>query len=379
MVDLFRFILLRPPRPSEPGEVIATAGESALQRKLENERSGPAPGPQMVQTANDFLHSDRFVADVKTLANGEAYERLFSALTAKLPASLDKLTPVIKSAFNLAAPDLVNDSDFMADRKRLADSLIAAKLGDPLEGAPLHLLARNLRLIALVERAAAGDARLDEPGAIRAALNASIVLPGGLLPLPASAPPARAEGETAGADDREKRREEMRMQYRDLSAAQAFLRDLRPEHFADLESAPSTPSTAPSEPVPDINESLLRELRDLRASVNARASVSGEQANSALATSTRVVTGVTNLMLKHEAVAQVSQSVRTALRTAGIDLTALPVPVAVDRINAKLTELYPFIAEENFNVSNVVMVGGQFLPSNAVPDLNAAQRRQNHA
>jgi len=322
------------------------------------------------------MRSDRFVANIDVLAHGKAYERLAGALEANLPPSVEKLVPVIKTAFSIAAPDLVNDSDFQADRKRLGDSLIAAKLGEPPDGTPLRLLARNLRLIVLIERAAAGDAGLDAPGGIAGALDACIALPPGLLPLPAAAPPPREDGDTPGESEREQRHEDMRRNYRELSEAHAFLHALRVEHFADVESPMPSASPLHAEPRPDINESLLRELRDLHAAVGAQGRTAQDQPSALLATAPRVATGGRNLMLKRDALEEAPAGVRAGLRTAGLDLSDTPVPVAIERLAARLTELTPFVVEQTFDRSNVVMVGGQFLPANTVPDLKAAQRRR---
>jgi hypothetical protein len=376
MFDLFRFVMLRPAIPRGPDEVISTAGESSLQRKLEHDRGGPSPGTQMSKTANEFLGSDRFVADAKSLAFGEAYERLIDTITAKPPADLNELSQAITNSFTRPLSDLATSSNFTEDRKRLADSLIAAKLGDPPFGAPLYLLARNLRLIVLIERAAAGDSRLDAPRAIEAALAASIALTEGLLPLPPPAQSPAGGGEQPRGNEREQR-EEMRRQYRELSEAHSFLSELQPQHIADLESVPSSPSTTPSESTPDISEALFRELRELRQAVSARGIASERLEGGVLTTAAHVVAGA-NFILKREVLEQATAGVRSGLHAAGIDLITTPVPVAIERINAKLTELTPFVADDTFSRSNVSMVGGQFFPTNALPDLNAVGGRRNH-
>jgi hypothetical protein len=262
---------------------------------------------------------------------------------------------------------LVTDSGFTEDRKRLADSLIAAKIGDPPDGAPLALLARTLRLIALMERAAAGDPKLEEPGRMAAALRAPILLPPGLLPFPAPARPTSPAPGGNGMDDAAKKREALEQQYRDLSEARAFLHELRPENFTDFAPASAVPEPARANSHFDINESLLRELRDLQAAVSTR---SGEQATATaatLATRTRVVTGAASLMVKQVVLEQVSSGVRAGLSAVGVDLSSTPVPVAIDRLTARLTELTPQVAAQDFSSSNVAMVGRQFVPTNSLP------------
>jgi hypothetical protein len=363
--------------PVEPGEIISTEAESTFQQELKADRAAPNPGPQMEKTANDYMGKTKFVLDVKLLALGKSYTRFSTALQAKPPAGVKELTTEIKEAFKKAPPDLVNHSGFMSDRKRLGDSLIAAKFGTPPDGAPLSAIAHNLRLIALIERVAAHDIKLAEPGAISRALDAGIVLPPGLLPLPDAVPARPAVGEGRREDEREKRREEMRQKHRELSAAHSFLQELRAEHYEDIPPRSERAERTEGEREPDIDESLVRELRDLHAALSVRHSGS-EQQPSFISTGTRVVPGGTNLMVRRQVLEEAPANVRAGLRTANLDLASTPVTVALERLITKLTELIPFVVEETFSSSNVVNVGGQLVRRNDIPDLNTRPVHDTH-
>jgi hypothetical protein len=148
------------------------------------------------------------------------------------------------------------------------------------------------------------------------------------------------------------------------------LSGLQPEHIAGLEAAPPTqPDTAPDASTRDTTEALLRELRE---AVSARGIASERLAGGLLTTPARVTAGA-NLMLKRDALEHAPAGVLSALRAAGIDLGATPLPVAIERVNAKLTELTPFVADEMFTRSNVSPVGGQFSPTSELPDLKAVK------
>jgi hypothetical protein len=393
MFDLFRFLMLRPAVPVDPHEVVSTASDSDFQQQLERDRERPAPAPPMEATANQFLEGQHAVSKVSLLAFATAYDDLAASLRAAVPANRAALLTTIKNAFGLDADDLIAEQRFKDDRQRLADTLIAAKLGTPRSDFPLDLIARNLRLIALIQRAADKDKRLDDADGIKAALNASIALPDKLLPLdiPLASPwPEGAErppGERERPGDERRRKEQALREYRELSDAHDYLSGLAAHQVLDvgtsslhIEQVGDGRGEPPAPPEREVsNDQVFREVRELREAVlKARPIAEGALASGLSLTSARIFQGTT-LKIRPEALTEAPQTVHAGLRAAKVDPAATSISDAVDRINARRRELAPLVIDDLIGVSrgaggsNVSQIGSQFVPTCLVPDLKARE------
>lgn len=398
MFDMFRFVMLRPAMPVEPHEVVPTAPESDFQQQLERDRERPAPAAPMEHTANQFLEGQHAVSKISSLAFASAYDGLAASLRAAVPANHAALLTKIKNASGLDADDLVDEQRFKEDRQRLADTLIAAKLGTPRSDFPLDLIARNLRLIALIQRAADGDKRLDHADGIKAALNASIALPGKLLPLdiPLAAPwPDGAErppGERERPGDEGRRKEQALREYRELTDAHDYLSGLAAHqvldtgtsslHIEPVGDGRAEPAAPPEREVS--SDQVLREIRELREAVlKARPIAEGVAASGLPLSSMRILQGTT-LKIRREALTEAPQTVHAGLRAAKVDLATTSISDAVDRINARRRELAPLVIDDLIGASctaggsNVSLIGSQFVPTCRVPDLKAGEEGNDH-
>ena len=403
MFDLFRFVLLRPAGTREPHEIISTGDDTDFQQQLERDRERPSPGGRMEKTADRFLESPRAVTRGDSLAFGKAYDALSASLRADAPANRADLLREIREAFDRDAGDVVQDQGFSDDRQRLADTLIAAKLGTPRIDLPLDLVARDLRLVALIQRAADGDAHLDDADGISAALDASIALPDGLLPLDQPAPAAPGEGgerppgerpPEGPTDERRRLRDQALREYRELSEAHDFLRDLSPEHVGDVAGpASTTPGTGeggaerpPSHDGGEIHEAIFREIHALREALDVHRTVAEGVVAAGLTTSPTQILQGTTLRIRREVLAEAPQAVHAGLRAARVDLTTMSLSDAVDRIDARRRELAPLVLDDLTGAeaagpggANVSLVGGQFLPTDQVPDLTMRDPRRHDA
>jgi hypothetical protein len=394
MFDLFRFVMLRPAMPVESHEVVPTASDSDFQQQLERDRARPAPAPPMEATANQFLEGRQAVSNVSSLAFATAYDGLAASLRAAVPPNRAALLTKIKNASGLDADDLIDEQRFKDDRQRLADTLIAAKLGTPRSDFPLDLIARNLRLIALIQRAAGEDKRLDDADGIKAALNASIALPDKLLPLdiPLAAPwPEGAErppGERERPGDDYRRKEQALREYRELSDAHDYLSGLAAHqvldtgtsslHIEPVGDGRAEPASPPERAEVSGNQ-VFREIRELREAVlRARPIAEGVAASGVPLSSMRILQGTT-LKIRREALSEAPQTVHAGLRAAKVDPAATSISDAVDRINARRRELAPLVIDDLIGASctaggsNVSLIGSQFVPTCRVPDLKARE------
>jgi hypothetical protein len=398
MFDLFRFVMLRPAMPADPHEVVPTASESDFQQQLERDRERPAPAAPMENTANQFLEGQHAVSKVSSLAFATAYDGLAASLFAAVPANRAALLTKIKNASGLDANDLVDELRFKEDRQRLADTLIAAKLGTARSDFPLDLIARNLRLIALIQRAADGDKRLDHADGIKAALNASIALPGKLLPLdiPLAAPwpdgAARPPGERERPGDEGRRKEQALREYHELTEAHDYLSGLAAHQVLDtgtsslhIEQVGEGRGEPPAPPQREVSsDQVLREVRELRETVlKARLIAEGAVTSGLSLTSARIFQG-TMLKIRPEALTEAPQTVHAGLRAAKVDPAATSISDAVDRINARRRELALLVIDDLIGVScgaggsNVSQIGSQFVPTCRVPDLKTREERNDH-
>ena len=182
MFDLFRFFMLRPPELPSDGEGIRVADGGSLAAQMKKARDGIEPLSAMRDVADAFAQSAGFVGLPGSAANATALNAFQSSLGTSLQAHLTDLKRFIRAAFDHTAAEVVADSSFALDKRRVQDSLLAVTLASV--PANVDHLALYARLIDLIERIAVDDVTLNEPGAIAKALIRLLVLPKDLFPLP---------------------------------------------------------------------------------------------------------------------------------------------------------------------------------------------------
>lgn len=212
MDDLFRFVALRPPTPSDKTEAIdLTAPETLYKVELgkihEAAPTGPSPRPivrrplllpsmsashappSRLQQAVTITHSyiggaygGGFVADPKQLVLAPSFSALSDASAKTDPLTLTVLKTLVQDAFGSAADAVAADPEFQKEKLRVSDSIIAGFISPPLDDS-LSQLVHIVRLIDLVEAVARGEEVLNDPQAIASALNKTIILPTTVFPL----------------------------------------------------------------------------------------------------------------------------------------------------------------------------------------------------
>ncbi|RWA97845.1 hypothetical protein [Mesorhizobium sp.] len=359
MLDLFRFVLLRPSVPVDGGSIIPSDLDSHLQQQLKEDRREASPLEKMQGSADDFVSGGSFISDLGRLALDEGIRKLSDALSADLPSNRQELSSAIAAAFGMGVADLVANGDFAKDRMRLIDSLIAAKLATSPPAAPLMEIARYIRLQALILRCWDDDEKLDEQGAIEMVLNGHIVMPAGLLPLPDK--PPEEPPETPGEREREGRekKEEAEREYRSLKDAYRFLTELEGDDLVmDLEDA-LLRHRPPARGRPD--DALRQELRQLRETIDQR--LVGEGPVGMLLDSTAAMHRA-SMRIRPQALERAPEPVREALHRADIDPLQVSIPVAAETLRRRMEELFPVISGAGGGA--IALLGGQAVPASSL-------------
>jgi len=89
----------------------------------------------------------------------------------------------VQAAFGKSPEDLAADPGFTSLYRNVRDTIVAVIILPSARSLALADLARLARLMALIVRAAAGDASLGQAGAIQRALSATLLLPAAVFPL----------------------------------------------------------------------------------------------------------------------------------------------------------------------------------------------------
>jgi len=176
MYELFRYLLVRSPEAtSQRGiQVHETPFLEALRAAVREEQ----PRLALKRSAHEFVEGGRFL----TTASGDRTGRRLLELHDRISkirkrVSLEQLTQAVG---DVAWLDEMG-SDYAA---RLSDSVLAIKLLPEEHRRPIDELGRALQAMHFVERLQAGDKSLAEHEGRLAALDAMIVVPEWLLPIP---------------------------------------------------------------------------------------------------------------------------------------------------------------------------------------------------
>jgi hypothetical protein len=242
MDDLFRFVVLRPPQSADNNQTVSIAlpynEEQEIQARValtaafvsENPlaRQEALMGttnlqPQGIQSffqaylaaarafptvperrywmvyiavqyvTTDVFKPDLFIRDLSTLVFREKFDQLHDRIAAADPhLNLLGLEQLISDIFGMGASQLLSSQDFSLEALRVFDSILAIFL-IPLAHKPeltsfirstlLADLTRIAQATALIERVAAKDTTLNQPGAAQEALVRTVLLPSNIFPI----------------------------------------------------------------------------------------------------------------------------------------------------------------------------------------------------
>jgi hypothetical protein len=199
MSELFRFMVFRPPGFVDAGDlryVPLEDAQSGFQRALRDLAEHHGSLKDIQDAAEAFVRSDGFVSGLDHLAIPLApFAHLIGG---DVPADLAALKASIEHVFGQPAADVAGSPDFAAERRRIADSLIALTWLHRERDPVYAQLVAGARLCRQVERAAAEDPQLTAIGSVGRALQEPLILPSALFPLALAGVAAGGTGEGTG-------------------------------------------------------------------------------------------------------------------------------------------------------------------------------------
>ena len=344
MSELFRFMVFRPPSATDPSDTKYVQLEnphSAFQRDLGELLQHEGTPQRVADLAREFVASEEYVAGLDRLSISLA--GLADRLEQMPPADLATLNVTIESALGHPAAELVERADFVRDRSRIADSVIALTLLHR-EREPVYFqLVLGARLCRLVERAAAEDGGLAAQGAIANALEDDpLILPPALFPVRASGNPATEDsGEEAGGP----------------AAAETLTRRLEILRTAldELAAVPTTGFRGPTSPSGDL---------ELRAAVRTKPPEPGP-ARTATVERASYRPGAVPWLLAESGINRLSKASRGEIARLGLALDTTPMP----EISAVLEGEFAHVAADVYRAGSparLVRVGSTFVDADAL-------------
>ena len=161
MDEVFRFLFLRPPAPGAPVTVQPSAD---FARELAAADSAANRKEAQKAAAAKLIASPRNIGALSDLGIGSQLIAFEAALAGLLDPTPAQVTKAVKDIFGKTSAQVVKLPAFAQDRDRLSDNLIAAKLLSRDGTVEAKRLEAALRLMALIERVAADEATLKDPG-----------------------------------------------------------------------------------------------------------------------------------------------------------------------------------------------------------------------
>jgi hypothetical protein len=144
----------------------------------------PDPIAEARQVVERFIRGDfgpGFITDTYNLPWQSAFDQFYKAATTA--TSTSALSGVIQTAFGKTAQQLINDPNFKTLAQNISDTIVAIFIHPDAHSLPVADLARIARLLTLITRVASADSSLDDPGSIKSALTATLLLPTAIFPL----------------------------------------------------------------------------------------------------------------------------------------------------------------------------------------------------
>lgn len=186
MDDLFRFVALRAPDEADPGQAIDLTRDDDFQLSLRGIHPAPHPLEAALRICAAYINGSyggAFVRDPSILPLAKSFDSFYAFISEKENFSLGDLETLVQKAFHRTASAVVADPDFQSEKLNIADSIIAVFIRPIAQTNLLTTLTKIARLINLIERVAAQDKSLNDPGAVSAALSRTLLLPRAIFPI----------------------------------------------------------------------------------------------------------------------------------------------------------------------------------------------------
>ncbi len=360
MDEVFRFLFLRPPAPGAPVTVQPSAD---FARELAAANSAANRKEAQKAAAAKLIASPRNIGALSDLGIGSQLIAFEAALAGLLDPTPAQVTKAVKDIFGKTSAQVVKLPAFAQDRDRLSDNLIAAKLLSRDGTVEAKRLEAALRLMALIERVAADEATLKDPGAVRAALQKPTLLG---TPVAVPSKSGGKDNPPSAPPDSDPDRQKLRDRVKALEGLVGSLTQVAPTAFA-VPAAPETPMSAASSPAPAV-ELLRSQLIDKiragsveRIEVGPIRAVAGElqSVQSATLQPGTALPAAIRLVLTTQAVEALPEAHRATLKTLGLDVTKTPVPSVLIAAQGELRGLHLQLAALEQGPVRVSSVGSE--------------------
>jgi len=186
-------VALRAASSDVPKDSVGLSTDSKFQQELAGVHASPGlagsgDGQAPIEVARriagqfvDGAFGPGFIAATATVPYQAAFEQFAAA--AASAKNIQDLAKAVQAAFGKSPEDLAADPGFTSLYRNVRDTIVAVIILPSARSLALADLARLARLMALIVRAAAGDASFGQAGAIQRALSATLLLPAAVFPL----------------------------------------------------------------------------------------------------------------------------------------------------------------------------------------------------
>ncbi|HEY7619204.1 MAG TPA: hypothetical protein VH834_05490 [Solirubrobacteraceae bacterium] len=358
MDEIFRFLFLRPP---DVGSAVTVTPSQDFGKQLAAADTANDRKAAFKRAAGALVGSARGLQSIDELAVGAGLTAVAAALEADEAPDRNDLVDAVEAQFGMGPVDLVKDDRFAADKERLADNLIAAKLLSSDGAVTARRLESLLRLMTLIERVADDDPHVQEPGAVAVALarpttlGAAMRAPMRDLPPgePPNPPPPKPD------DDLDGMRERIAL----LERVAGTLRAVEPRALNVPAPDPVKPQDG-EDPTTILRSRVVRQIREAESpdielgNVQAvAAELKSVESAEALLDLSREATP--RLLMRPEAVKELPDSHRAVLQDFGLDLTRTPLPSALQAIEGELVVLNGKLVTAETKTTGYTQIGSQ--------------------
>ncbi|NHJ86881.1 MAG: hypothetical protein FK734_15570 [Asgard group archaeon] len=156
MESLFRFTMIRPPEKVIDSDIINAGLDSDFQRSLRDiyEDNNLVEKNKLIKEKGlEYADSEKYVKEISNLQLGDKYNlvELLNDITKGTHFSLKEFAKKIEDIFTTKLTEIISSEDFLEDKIRIADSIIAMKIVRSIQSNWIKTLTRLYRLYSLIE------------------------------------------------------------------------------------------------------------------------------------------------------------------------------------------------------------------------------------
>lgn len=376
MEEIFRFLMLRPPEPADPVQIDVSARfrEAVVEAQQQHE------GRDALRVAAEVITRERGISAFGDLALAPRIVVLGARLDAELVGNDDEecepdLSAIIEEELGARPTEVAASEDYVLERERLSDLLVAAKILSRDAAVPAARIEDVLRLMDLVRRVAEGTPDLDTAAGIRRALTRPTVIATVTTTHRLVRP---GDTTTDGEDPTPGREDELNGEAGLLAQLAEVLQNIDPQEFAQPDQRPGAEGVDPEPGVQElvgrqITENVRRgDLEPFKPGV-VQALVADLGAVAVLGDAGGPqVSAVPRLMVAPEVAQGWPAPVQEALTLVGIDLAVTPVPTALDLVTRRLSAAHTELGALREHGTELVMLGSSVVDISGLQPARAA-------